>query len=252
MVRHQFRRRRHKDALVSPEDTLIMIPKYAGLLHSQICHDPMKSFQFLQRERIKMAQLFIGLVCVLDFLDIFGWADYRLAVNDAPDLIQREGICLNGHRGPDRTNAVVPAQMGLRFKRTITADPANLFSNLRNLPQHLDSDRKRRCIAFHIIPSLSYFIICDLKEQINNLHVILYGFLYGRREKWTPGTVPSVHFLPPTSYFLPPTSSLLPQLTRFPILLFVQKHNIIVLAKDNCVVSTYLLCFYPAERRLGS
>ena len=164
----QLRRWRHKDAYIPVENALVMRAKHAGLLHRQVCHDPVEPPEILQGVWIKAAEHIVSLIGVFYLLYLFLRSDYRSSVNHALYLIQRKRICFNGKRGMNRAYAIIPAQMRLCLKRMIAGYSSCLLRDLCHERKHGIRYRIRRYIAFHFVlpPSVwGYYTMRCLKGQ---------------------------------------------------------------------------------------
>ena len=109
LIGHKLGRRGHKDAASPVKDAFIVIAKNTGFLHGKVSHNAVQFLQVIQRIGIKLTKQVIGLIRILYFLDLFLRANDGLAADDAFDLIQRQGVGLDGQRGMDGTNPVVTA-----------------------------------------------------------------------------------------------------------------------------------------------
>ena len=71
LIRDELRRRCHEDTAIPIENTFMMIAKYAGFLHRQVGHHTMQVLQIIEGIGVEVSPLFIGLIGILNFLNLF-------------------------------------------------------------------------------------------------------------------------------------------------------------------------------------
>ena len=95
---HEMWRRSHKDAAVAVEDALMVTAELAGFLLGQIGHHAMQLLQVVEIVWVKAPQHPVSLIGVFDLLYFLLRPNDGFSADDAPHLVQRQGVCLNRQR----------------------------------------------------------------------------------------------------------------------------------------------------------
>lgn len=115
-----------------------------GVHHEAVRFQHVQLFQWIEglHERVCLG-------CVLNLPDFMGRAQHPLAVQDGGDLFEREGIVLDGQRGVDGANLVLPLQL---YRDVIPVGHLHATNQLAYLSQQGNDGGgllKRWCVGSH-------------------------------------------------------------------------------------------------------
>ena len=121
----------------------------AGFLQQAAGQNAVGKEQIVHGIRIQGLHPFINFIGVFDFCNVPGRSDDLPAVQDGCNLLQAQGVLLNGQGGMDRPDAVGTAQRGHCGQRLRSRRMADQFGNFGNLLQNGVRNFKRRVPVVH-------------------------------------------------------------------------------------------------------
>ncbi len=128
--------------------------KVAGIINQAMQQAAMGGQQIGPAGSIPAGHGFVGGEGVAHFLDLTGQPEHTLAVEHGGDLLDAQGVVLDGQRGLDAADAIAPAQLRGHCRLLACRQPADLFGDLGDQGEHVRGEGQRWLVGAHAVNSI--------------------------------------------------------------------------------------------------